>query len=46
MRDSGTKKIAYERPTLKMVGTVYGLTEGIPGGTVPDAVLILHPRIS
>ncbi len=36
----------YEPPVLTVLGAVHDLTEGTPGGTVPDSFNINHPTIS
>lgn len=38
--------VAYETPTLKVLGTVHGLTEGLPGGPVPDCLNVNHNTVS
>lgn len=45
MRDSETKK-PYEPPALTVLGTVHGLTESYPGGSVPDCLAINHHTLS
>ena len=43
---SDTKQIAYEPPALQVLGTVHGLTEGTPGGKVPDCLNVNHDTVS
>ena len=45
VRDSETKK-PYEPPALTVLGTVHGLTESYPGGSVPDCLAINHHTLS
>jgi hypothetical protein len=40
------KQIAYEPPALTVLGTVHGLTEGVPGGTIPDCLNVNHNTVS
>ena len=37
---------SYEPPTLNILGTVHGLTESYPGGSVPDCLAINHHTLS
>jgi hypothetical protein len=39
-------QFVYEPPALKVLGTVHGLTEGTPGGQVPDCLNINHNTVS
>jgi hypothetical protein len=38
--------VAYEAPTLRVLGTVHGLTEGTPGGDIPDCLNVNHDTVS
>jgi hypothetical protein len=39
-------KSTYEPPVLTVLGAVHDLTEGTPGGPVPDALNPNHDTIS
>ena len=36
----------YEAPALRVLGTVHGLTEAYPNGSVPDCLAINHHTLS
>jgi hypothetical protein len=43
---STEEKSTYESPVLTVLGTVHDLTEGFPGGPLPDALNPNHNTIS